>query len=243
MIESALDEWQGGSVARRGGIPWRAVAVAAAVLLGVVGSAAAAYVWVQRSQAPQAAPAETTPTKAVREDAHEQSPPEPAPVEEPPPPVEEPPPSDAKRADAPDAPSPERVRPSREEPSAEDWMRRANRLRNRQHWTQAERAYRRVYEAHPAGLSAYVARVAAASLRLEHLNDPAGARRIWTRARAMRPGGSLDVEILQGIAAASRKLDDPAREAEALRALVEQHAGTRAARRAQQRLARLAAEE
>lgn len=122
-------------------------------------------------------------------------------------------------------------------------MRRANRLRNRERWAQAERAYRRVYEAHPDSLSAYVARVAAASLRLEHMNDPGGARRIWAQARAMRPGGSLDVEILQGIATSSRQLGDHAREADALRALVEQHAGTRAARRAEQRLRRLAAEE
>jgi len=119
----------------------------------------------------------------------------------------------------------------------EDWLDRANDLRAKGRFVEAERAYARVYEQYPGTGAAYVARVAGASLRLDHLGDASGARRLFEAALRGAPGGALDLEIRQGVARAAARLGDRAAERSALEALVRAHPGSKAAERARERLA------
>jgi hypothetical protein len=91
-------------------------------------------------------------------------------------------------------------------------------------------------------MSAYVARVAAGSIRLDHLGDARGALQLFREAVAARPGGALEIEARQGIARSWRKLGDRKREREALDELLQQDTSGPAAEQARRRLEVIAGE-
>lgn len=124
-----------------------------------------------------------------------------------------------------------------------DLLELANRLRRQGAWRSAERLYARVAAGSVETWPRYIAGAAAASIALEHLNDPGAALRLYERARATRPGGELDGEILWGIAVSARALNQGDREAAALRQLVAGQPGSVFHALAQRRLSELAADE
>jgi tetratricopeptide (TPR) repeat protein len=123
--------------------------------------------------------------------------------------------------------------------TADDLLRRANALRGAGSYREAERTYLEVTSAHPSTHAAYVARVAAAALRLEHLGDPGGAVRLYRSA--IVHGGALDAEARAGLARAYARLGRDAEEAEAWRGLLARHPSSPFAGRARSRLAELEA--
>jgi hypothetical protein len=102
-------------------------------------------------------------------------------------------------------------------PSAADQLRDANRLRAQGLWQEAERAYARVARSRPVRSESGVAALAAASLRLEHLGDPAGALRLY---ESVVRQGVLVEESLLGIARCHRALGDTTREIQTLKSLI-----------------------
>lgn len=238
MVDAAVDAWLESSRPRVVPLPRRKRAprvvwgAAAVVLVG--GVAAAGYLQFREPPAPAAPAAPVALPKSL--------PSKPAVVRAEPAPAAPP----AVTAVPEERATPEaRHRVPRPHPEtakvAEDWMQRANELRAAGQWAEAERTYARVYREYPGSGGAYVARIAAATLRLEHLGDPAGARKLYRQVAGS--GGALDVEVQTGIARASQRLGDRAGEVVALRQLVERHGGTRAAARAQERLVELGESE
>jgi hypothetical protein len=122
--------------------------------------------------------------------------------------------------------------------TSEDRLRVANELRARGLWRAAERAYRYAAAASGGG-DAYAATVAAASLRLEHLDDAAGARALYRGVLRARPVGALAEEARWGVAEAERHLGDRQGEARALRDFIAHHPASLQRKRAEQRLASL----
>jgi hypothetical protein len=124
----------------------------------------------------------------------------------------------------------------------EDLLQKANQLRAAGRFRNAAQTYSLVYDRFPKTPAAYVARVAAGSLELEHLSNPLKARKLFELALQDRPKGALDLEARQGLSVALRDLEDRAGERDALRTLVSHHPGSPAARRAQVRLMELGGE-
>lgn len=108
-------------------------------------------------------------------------------------------------------------------PAPEDLLRRANEHRATGQWKAAEALYLRVIRTDPKGMSAYVARVASGSLRLEHLGDARGALRQYQEAQRGWPGGVLEEEASHGVAEALRALGDRDGEVRALEAFLARH--------------------
>lgn len=108
-------------------------------------------------------------------------------------------------------------------PAPEDLLRRANEHRATGQWKAAEALYLRVIRTDPKGMSAYVARVASGSLRLEHLGDARGALRQYQEAQRGWPGGVLEEEASHGVAEALRALGDRDGEARALESFLARH--------------------
>lgn len=129
-----------------------------------------------------------------------------------PPPAVEPPPLPRRR-------KPKRRRTER----PEDLLAEANGLRRHAKWRRAERTYVEVARRFPKSGSAYVALVAASSLRLEHLGDPKGALELLARAERTDGGGPLDAEILWTRSRAHRRLGEAAKERRALERLLSKH--------------------
>lgn len=134
--------------------------------------------------------------------------------------------------------TPRRVRSGavRAEP-VDDLLERANRLRRERRFLDAERTYREVARVAPRTMSSYVAGIAAASIRLEQMNDPRGALALFETALRTHPGGALEIEALEGSARASSKLGRRARERDYLEQLIRDYPGSAAAERAAARLA------
>jgi hypothetical protein len=150
-------------------------------------------------------------------------------------------PNTSPATEAPAAPSKREARSAREtdvaaSKTAQDWLQRANELRASGQWRDAERAYGEVFRAYPSSGASYVARVSAATIRLDQLGDAGGARRLFRAADRGSPGGALDLEVQRGIAAASRRLGDRKGEVLALRAILDGHGSSRAAEQARARL-------
>lgn len=218
----------------------RALWVSAAVLFGVIsGAAAARWYFAERTDpAPSSAPRSNSPALAA-----------PSRVEAPFDPARGSEPRDLSTAESqPSASAPTAASAQLEpaEPAAltervapEDLLQKANRLRTLGRFKQSAQTYQAVSERYPGTLSAYVAQVAAASIELEHLGRPQRARKLFERALREHPEGALDVEARQGLATALRDLGEARAEASVLRELVESHAGSPAARRAQVRLQEL----
>lgn len=220
IVERARAEHPGKRT-RRFRAPWFALAA-----IVVAGSATATGIVVQRRAVPRTLP-EEPPAVGFRS-------PEPAATRlrrmgrRPPPEV-------SSSAPAPSASV--QVRPSPlpvEKPA--DRLGAANELRRAQRWREAEAAYLAVVTQAPAAPEAYVARLAAASLRLEHLGDPAGALRLY---ESSAPGGALGVEGLFGTARCHRALGQSAEESAALTAVVSRYPTSLQADRARQRLREL----
>lgn len=197
-----------GFVKRKGRAGARLVAAVALVAFFGVGSASAAVMWYLETrseptleQAPSPAP---KPRRSVRRDKPRQetqaTPPTPALL-------------------------PEMVVEAtpRERRAPEDWLEEGNRMRAERRWARADEAYSRALESAPRSQTAYVARVASAAVRLEHLNDARGALSLYRAALRQSPDGALREEILLGIADAERALGDRSAERRALERLLDEY--------------------
>ncbi len=205
---------------------WAArTSAAAALLLGclAVGSASAAVLWYAREVMPRASlpsqPEKARRTRAPRRDA-------PAPM-----------PSVAPAPVLPIAEGPAQAETPRPEPrAAEDWLVEGNRLRAEKRWHRADQAYERAFQGASKSQAAYVARVAAAAVRLEHLHDARGALALYAAALRQAPQGALSEEIRFGIAEAYRQLGDSSAERRALASFLREHPRSALAAQAKARL-------
>ncbi|MBN1654833.1 MAG: tetratricopeptide repeat protein [Deltaproteobacteria bacterium] len=119
---------------------------------------------------------------------------------------------------------------------AEDLLQIANKQRQQGKWREAEQTYRRVCTIYPNSASAYVALIAAASIRLEKLNNPTGALALYNQAIASNPDGALDIEARMGVARSWQRLGNESREIESLRTLLRKYASGPIAQQAKRRL-------
>jgi tetratricopeptide (TPR) repeat protein len=191
---------------------WMAAAIALACVSG--GSASAALLWYARTQH------EPTAVVAPKPSHHSQK-------------VETP----VVEAVAPrvaSAPVEPKVTPRPR--AAEDWLREGNRLRGARRWEQADDAYGQAARRAVSDDAAYVALVASAGVRLEHLNDARGALARYRAALAAARHGTLDEEIRFGIADAYRALGDARRERRALQTFLRAHPQSPLAEQARARL-------
>jgi tetratricopeptide (TPR) repeat protein len=234
MVEAALLDFQSAQpiAAQRRYTLGRTLAIAASVLLALAGGAAAARYYFdfghdQRSLPQQVEPAAQVEPHAVAAPAPAT---EPAPVE--PPNLETAPPPAASKANR-----------ALDRAAPEDLLQKANHLRAEGQFREAAHTYGLVYERFPRSLSAYVARVAAGAIELEHLSNPTRARRLFEQALREQPKGALDLEARQGLSVALRDLEDQQAEVRTLQALVGAHPDSPAARRAQVRLRELGVAE
>lgn len=179
---------------------WVAAAIAVACIGG--GSASAAVLWYARHEKPAVVAPKPPAVKAPRAIA--------APAVEP-------------TVLEPTLLEPTVVAPRPTVRAAEDWLREGNRLRAARRWKQADDAYGAAAQKAINDDAAYVAFVASAGVRLEHLDDARGALARYRAALKASPHGSLDEEIRFGIADAYRALGDSAHEREALEALLRDH--------------------
>jgi len=120
---------------------------------------------------------------------------------------------------------------------SDDLLRQANRLRGAGKYLEAERVYVRVIQSAAHSEAAYVARVAAADLRRDRLDDAEGALEFYRAALAEH--GALSAEALRGIAQSQRMLGRAREEREALETLLAAHPQDAAAAWAKRRLAEL----
>ena len=227
MIDAALLDFDGALAAgkarerRRSLFPL--LAIAASVLLGLVGVAAAARFYFHFDERTPVSP---TQSLLVEPQAAPHKRPQPALPVTPSPISETPVEATPLRAAA---------KPARAG-APEDLLQKANRLRADGQFREAAQTYALVYERFPKSSSAYVARVAAAAIQLEHLSNPTLARRLFEQGLREQPAGALDLEARQGLSTALRDLEDRPAEIRALQALVNAHPDSPAARRAQVRL-------
>jgi hypothetical protein len=225
----------------------RMIVLAAAILVGTAGVAAATGAWLA-DRDPVAGPAiaaasdeaatrpRRAPAPAIATDAGVSALDAAASVE----PVE----VDVDVSPAPDGPPrrpPRAAPPSPPAPPApiEDLLAEANQARKDRRWRDAEALYEQVRRAHPGTDAAVVATVASASLHLDRLGDPAGALRRFRQALRDRPDGPLAEEARWGVAASLRATGDAAAEQDALRAFVAAHPGSARLDSARRRLAEL----
>lgn len=222
---------QAGAAVSRSAAPRRhllpMVAAAMLALVGV-GSASAAVMWwaSQRPQAEQPARPSGRRAPAV-----------PAPVQ---PPVAEAPPEPVEVPEQEAAAPRPRPRPRKVAPRApEDLLDEANHLRAARKWRQASRAYARVWKRSPKSRAGYVARVAAADLKLTHLGDPRGALADYRAALRALPSGPLSEEVRYGLAEAHRARSDETAEKAALQQFLKRHPRSGLAPKARRRLEEL----
>jgi tetratricopeptide (TPR) repeat protein len=193
-----------------------------AAALVLTGSAAAMYA-AQRAVAPRKPPAVAEIPRALAP-----QPVQPAPVA----PAVQP----AVKTEPSERPAPGPAKNASEARVAQDLLERANRMRGEGRYRAAERTYLRVVAQNPSGAAGYAARVAAAGLRLDQLNDAQGALRLYDDALRASPAGPLAPEVHEGMAHAYRALKRPSDERSALLALLARQASGPAAERARQRL-------
>lgn len=129
-------------------------------------------------------------------------------------------------------PAPAEIAPA----TPEDLMKQANEQRRARRWPAAEALYQRVMTEHPGTSAAYVAAIAAASIRLDHLGDPRGALALYRSALRRGPDRALAEEARWGVAEAHRALGNAARERRALEELTRAHPGSPLVPRAEARL-------
>lgn len=90
--------------------------------------------------------------------------------------------------------------------SKRDLLVEANQLRHKKQWSRAERAYAGIAHGFPGSDEAYAASIAAAELRLEHLDDAEGALELYQDAWREHRDGPLAEEALYGLAGTYRAL-------------------------------------
>ena len=251
MIDDALDTWQGElpvAPRRRSLLP--ALAMAATVLLALIGGASAARWYFGKAErepqveAPRVAQASAKhgkDTTALPEITVEGALPEPelgdvlarGPAR-----FDQPSPRHSETVLA-RAALHDKAAAAHEKVEPDDLLQRANRLRAEGRFQSAADTYAQVYERYPRSLSAYAAQVAAASIELEHLGKPDHARKLFESALRSHPKGALDLEARQGLSLSLRDLGRDRDEASSLRALMRDHSESPAARRAEARLKEL----
>jgi tetratricopeptide (TPR) repeat protein len=117
--------------------------------------------------------------------------------------------------------------------SAADSLKAANELRRQGRWAEAENAYSEIARGYPGSSQGSVAALAAASLRLEHLNDARGALALY-QASLRTAGLSAEAEL--GIANCYRALGERDKEIAALKRLVSAYPKALFRKRVQSRL-------
>jgi tetratricopeptide (TPR) repeat protein len=117
-----------------------------------------------------------------------------------------------------------------------DRLAQANILRQSGHWREAEAAYLEIARQYSAAPEFEVASLAAAALRLEHLNDPQGALHLY---ESLAPEAALSPEARYGVARCHRALGDVVAEDAALSALIDHAPNSIQVERARQRLTQL----
>ena len=220
----------------------RVALVLLAAAIALVTMSALAGMWLRRRQAPSTTPAETTsavPAVSGTPASNTAEAPSAVPVEEPAP-VESAPSASETPIARPSTsisaqPSPAPAGPQR----PADLLRQANQLRAQKRWADAERMYRRVATEYPGTQEAYAGTVAAASIRLEHLGDPNGARALYGEAQQSRPNGGLSEEAEFGVAESYRAAGNERAETAALRSFLAHHPDSPLRAKAQARLAEL----
>ncbi len=123
----------------------------------------------------------------------------------------------------------------------EDWLEEANRLRAQKRWQAADESYARVWLSSPHSDAAYVARVASAGVRLDHLHDPRAALARYKSALKVAPNGPLSEEARYGISEAYRSLGEAQAELRALRDFLTRHPNAGLTNKAKQRMLELEA--
>jgi len=123
----------------------------------------------------------------------------------------------------------------------EDWLEDANRLRAQKRWQEADESYARVWQSAPNSDAAYVARVASAGVRLDHLHDPRAALARYKSALKVAPKGPLSEEARYGISEAYRSLGDEDAELSALRDFLAKHPNAGLTNKAKRRMLELEA--
>jgi tetratricopeptide (TPR) repeat protein len=219
------------------GSAWRTVLVAAAVL-AVAGVASAGIYRLATSDSepddaevePQPTDERVTPPPGPAPELVPPADPEPTPVE-----VYVPAPVDVEPDAEPKTTRPE-VRRDPRPSTPEDLLAQANERRGDKQWRAADTLYQRVIRKHGGTSAAYVATIASASLRLDHLGDARGALKLFRKALKSKPRGYLAEEARSGIAECHRALGNAEAEAEALRELIDEHPDSPLRGRAEKRL-------
>ena len=218
-------------------------AVAASLVLGLFGGAAAAMFAMRPRRGTEMLPDETavpsTPVApaqargARRARVEPEIPPplEPEPAVEPP--VE---PAVEPAVESPVEPATARA-PAPRPPSAEELLAAANQARREHDYGQAQRLYRRLQTVHPRSREAALSRVTLGRLLLDGMGDPQGALREFDRYLAQSGHRVLDEEARVGRALAFQRLGRRAEEQAAWRDLLAHHPDTLHAERARARLA------
>jgi len=231
ILNHALDVWENERIQTKPRIfPFKRVALLAAAVFAVSSAAALTYVWSPAEKSTPVAPREVPSPVQKKRSTRPQPPPQEVSSE-----VEEPavvPEKTVTRNH--NKPAPQRV---------DDLMQRANQLLQQKRWRDAEQTYYKVYKRYPGTMSAYVALVAAASIRLEHLDNPKGAIALYQYAIRSNPRGALDLEAHFGIAQSWRELGNRQQEISALETLLEKYQSGPTARNAQQRLEAIVGDE
>ena len=218
MVERVVSQFRHETPRRRPpGLVWYGLAAI------VVAASAGAVTLMAKRHVPAPSPSATSQTAGA------QSVPEPRPSATPAP-LAEPPPSAAPAVDRPSLPAP------RASVTVADRLGNANDLRRAGRWRDAEAAYLAIATDYPAAPEAYVATLAAAALRLEHLGDPAGALQLYESSSRRGP---LGVEAMFGVARSERALGRPDAEVSALRAVIRAYPDSLQADRARRRLEEL----
>jgi tetratricopeptide (TPR) repeat protein len=222
IVQRALDVWQAQSSQTARG-RWRKVLLLAAASFAVAG-AAAALLYVGY--------AEKKPNPALQSASHHPSVPQ-ATTTRALPPLEGV--TQNPLATLPESAS-RSSNPRAIEQPADDLLLLANKLRQQGKWRAAEQTYSRVCIVYPNSPAAYVASIAAASIRLEQLGNPTGALALFNRAINSHPDGALDIEARLGIARSWQRLGEREREIAALKALLQKHSSGPIVQRARERL-------
>lgn len=211
IVEQRISGVNRSSFAPKPGLGMRSLAAAAVLAFLSIGSASAAVMWFGRARHDEPSAA-----KAVAPVVHTRAT---EPAERPAPRAIEALPEQAVLAAEEPTPTPRKAAPR----APEDWLVEGNRLRAEQRWTKADEAYTRAAQNAPHSQTAYVARVAVAAVRLEHLHDARGALSSYRTALQQTPQGALTEEIHWGIAEAYRALGERAAERKALAVFVREH--------------------
>ena len=120
--------------------------------------------------------------------------------------------------------------------ASEDYLVEGNRLRAERRWARADQAYGRAAREAPNTQTAYVALVASAAVKLEHLQDARGALAHYRAALRQVPAGPLREEIHWGIAEAYRALGERSAEQDALTLFLREHPSSPLVEQARARL-------